>query len=191
MISFDDGHPLDLKTADLLEKYGLTAIFFIPSCSPLKDEEIQRLAHKHEIGGHTVNHPMDLKLVHGDELRFEIEGNKEDMEATIGKKITKFCYPRGRYNEKTIQAVKRAGYTTARTTVVGHTVLPDDPYQQHTTVHFAPRKEYEGKDWLDYALEHRHSPYFHGWGHSLEIDRNGDWQKLETLFREMQRSLTK
>jgi peptidoglycan/xylan/chitin deacetylase (PgdA/CDA1 family) len=29
-ISVDDGHPTDLRTVDLLHKYGLTATFYIP-----------------------------------------------------------------------------------------------------------------------------------------------------------------
>jgi hypothetical protein len=34
-ISVDDGHPTDLRTADLLDKYGLGAIFYIPASNPV------------------------------------------------------------------------------------------------------------------------------------------------------------
>jgi hypothetical protein len=29
--SWDDGHPLDFRIADMLERYGLTGTFYVPS----------------------------------------------------------------------------------------------------------------------------------------------------------------
>jgi hypothetical protein len=45
--SWDDGHPLDFRVADLLSKYGLTGTFYIPrQCQTptMSEEQVRELA---------------------------------------------------------------------------------------------------------------------------------------------------
>jgi peptidoglycan-N-acetylglucosamine deacetylase len=196
LFSFDDGPEQDMRTAELLEKYGFTGTFFIPNKCGLTDDEIRRLASKHTIGGHTVTHPMDLKLLTDEELDYEIGDNRLWLQELTGQEIKDFCYPRGRYDDRVIEAVKRARYETARTTLIGwHFKIPPESYRRHTTVHTYNRKEYEGESWQDYArymlkkslyAAKKDIGYYHLWGHShLEFERNDQWDDFEKLLAEI------
>lgn len=192
-ISFDDAHISDLRAAKLLSKYGFRGTFYMPSCQvqgsqimSLKEVKEGILDLGHEIGGHTVSHPMDIKLLNDADLKFEIENNKFLCEMLNKKLITKFCYPRGRHDERVREAVAKAGYTEARTTIVkkirNHT---GSPLTTPTTVQMFARNEYDGRPWFEVAKEYFYlalkesetdpSVFFHIWGHTYELDRQGDW----------------
>lgn len=192
--TWDDGNKHDMYLASLLLEYDIPAIFFIPNrCkySSLSEENILQLSKKgFEIGGHTVNHPSDLKLLTYEEQYKEIKDNKDWLEKIIGKQIDCFTYPRGRYNEDTIRAVKAAGYKYARTTLVLNTEKPADPYRIPTTIHAYPnRVEYNGRHWLEVAKElwdkavKNANGYFHLFGHSWEAEENNVWEQLEEFFK--------
>ncbi len=59
-ISVDDGHPTDFRTAELLNKYGLNATFYVPATNSEREviskQQVRELASRFEIGGHTLNH---------------------------------------------------------------------------------------------------------------------------------------
>ena len=183
-VSLDDGHSLDLKAAKLLEKYGIRGMFYIPINGELSNEEIRKIAKKHDIGGHTLTHAL-LTRVDEDMARFEITRGKEYLEDIIGKEITSFCYPRGYYNEKVKQLVKEAGFKEGRTVKIFHINEGDDPYEKHTTIHVAQSSQYNDDNWFDKAMEIlRLKPkYLHIWGHSWEIERDNNWEKFEYLLK--------
>jgi len=184
--SWDDGEMDDLKVAEILLKHKLPGIFYIPSFSPLTQNEVAELAQNFEIGGHTVSHPEDLKRLDQETLRYEIRANKYHLEDAIGRPVTKFCYPSGRYNERVIDELKLAGYEEARTTLVLKTAARD-PFRTDTTIHVFPRREYENFDWsiiakayADKAAEE--GGYFHIWGHSKDLDDWNYWEKLDQFL---------
>ena len=76
LTSWDDGHPLDLKLAGLLDKYKIEGIFYIPKNNPegpvISPSQIRQLAKKFEIGAHTINH-VDLTHVNFKTAKKEIE----------------------------------------------------------------------------------------------------------------------
>lgn len=191
-ISFDDGVKTDFRAAGIVAKYGLPCTFYIPSVSELTDAEIVAIEAEHEcisIGGHTASHPADLKKCSSEMLNFEIKGNKDDLEDIIGKEVTQFCYPRGRYDDRVIEAVKAAGYLEARTTIVMVNDLPTDPYRMHTSIHMFQRDEYLDKSWeymarklFDEALQKGDAGYFHLWGHSEELEKYEYWEKFEEFL---------
>ena len=190
IISCDDGHLLDIKLAKILLEYKLPCIFFIPSNCQLDESQIKWLDEKgFIIGGHTQTHPPDLKLLKGMDLLDEIQGNKNWLEWIIGKKIEWFCYPRGKYSEATVEAVKMCGFKYARTTVIGETLEPKDNYRIKTSMHVYPhRKEINGQNWLDYAkMKHDEAKISGGvfslWMHSWELTKYKIWEDLEELFK--------
>jgi len=193
LTSWDDGNKLDFKTVELLKKYKLPGIFFIPNYSSYTNmltSDIRTLVkYGFEVGGHTKTHSQDLKRLTDSKQRYEIVSNKHWLENILGKSIKWFCYPRGRYNEKTMEIVKEAGYKYARTTLVGYYKEPENNYRFHPSVHAYPdRKEYEGKDWVDYAIDmflkaKEVDGIFHLWGHSWEVEAYDLWRDLETIFR--------
>jgi len=189
--SWDDGTKTDILLAIILAKYNIPATFFIPTMCELTGYDIKFLSKFFEIGGHTYSHPQDLKLLSDKNLKFEIEDNKKWLENIISRTITEFCYPRGRYNEEVVWAVKMAGYKSARTTVVGETGI-EDPYKLNTAIHILDsRKEYNGESWnkIGVRLAMQASiteEEFHIWGHSEEIKRFDDFDRLADFFNFLQ-----
>jgi peptidoglycan/xylan/chitin deacetylase (PgdA/CDA1 family) len=186
--SWDDGHNLDLKLANLLLYFGLPGIFYIPSNHKIGDEQLLEIARNFEIGGHTISHPEDLKILDDLNLKLEIEGNKFYLEETLEKKITQFCYPSGRYDERVRQAVAEADFLGARNTIVlKNHPRNGDPFQIETSIHIFQRQEYKNKTWFEVAKEQarlaaKNKGYFHIWGHSWEINKYNQWTELEKFF---------
>ena len=61
--SWDDGHPLDLRVAELLAKHGLPGTFYVPMRAEhgtMTTAQLRELSGAFEIGAHTVHH-VDLK----------------------------------------------------------------------------------------------------------------------------------
>jgi len=186
--SWDDFTEYDERLLELLNEHQIPATFYIPYkqiTQPQKLALAKQILKDYEIGSHTVNHPQDLKKVTDDELVDEVAGSKKLLEDILGTKVNSFCYPRGRYNERVIKAVKEAGYLSARTVDVGNIGIICNPFEIKTTVHaYSGRKEYgDYSSWVDYALHKLDmvlacGGYFHLWGHSLEVEKHGDWTNL-------------
>lgn len=185
--SWDDGRLDDLKLVSLLRKYKLPAVFYLPTMvRDLSDSQVIDIAQDFEIGGHTMTHPADMKALKSKDIWWEISENKKELETLIGKKINKFCYPRGRYDQRAIDAAKSSGYTECRTTHVLK-LGANDKFRKGTTIHVFQRSEYKIVHWVDVAKEYvlkaaENGGTFHIWGHSWEIERDENWQALDNLF---------
>jgi peptidoglycan/xylan/chitin deacetylase (PgdA/CDA1 family) len=117
--SWDDGHPSDLRVADLLEKHGLSGTFYIPSRNSegrpvMRAADIIRLGRRFEIGGHTQDH-ISLTDVAPDEAAGQILANKQWLEDLLGRELRGFAYVRGHHNRVVRNLVAQAGYRYART----------------------------------------------------------------------------
>jgi len=67
------------------------------------------------IGSHTMSHPEDISKLPIDEQEHELSGSKSELEDHLGHPIPYFCYPDGKGDTATFDAVKGAGYTMAFT----------------------------------------------------------------------------
>ena len=188
LTSWDDGHELDVKVMKLLRKYNLPGIFFIPIIS-WGFENLDQYK-DFEVGGHTYSHPPDLKKLNRGARVDEIWCAKRTLEDKFTKPIEWFCYPKGKYNKIVIADVKRYGFKYARTTNIDYGDPLDDKDYEKRGFHCYQRKEYQGVDWLDYIKVCFSSWQkmgmgndFHIWGHSWEIDKYNEWDKLEELFK--------
>lgn len=211
--SWDDGHPLDFRIAELLDKYGMKGTFYIPKSNPqngvMSENEVKLLSNKFEIGGHTLNH-VNLKKLDAIDLNAEIEGSYHWLKNTTGKNPVAFCPPFGAYNDSVLASVKRAGFTHVRSTqllachskdLVAHTTLQ---MYQHSSFTYAKHllKRARINDllfWLasgstsdllklaDYYLNHidENGGCFHLWGHSWEIEKFNLWKPLEALLQHL------
>jgi hypothetical protein len=134
--SWDDGHPLDFRLADLLSKYDLKGTFYIPQNNPeqriLDKKGIKTLSQGFEIGGHTLNH-VNLLAVDLARAENEIKGCKLWLEDTLGDQIKAFCYPRGKFNAKHKKIVGESGFYYARTVELLSTNI-DDLLSASTTI---------------------------------------------------------
>ncbi|OGC85088.1 hypothetical protein A3F55_03060 [Candidatus Adlerbacteria bacterium RIFCSPHIGHO2_12_FULL_53_18] len=208
--SWDDGHVLDMRLAALLKKYGIKGTFYIspqdreiPAKKRLTDFQIQELARDFDIGAHTMTHPR-LPQVSDAEAEQEISNSRTHLQQVTGQPVATFCYPRGEYLPKHVSMVRRAGFSYARTTN-RHVFTEQPPLESATTIHcydhwsdalkvaifarFNPvtfLRFYRKWDTLALAMFDRvfaEGGTFHLWGHSWEIDKNDDWERLERVLR--------
>jgi peptidoglycan/xylan/chitin deacetylase (PgdA/CDA1 family) len=115
--SWDDGHPFDLRIADLLQEHQVQGTFYIPrksDKSTLPVEMVRRLSEAFEIGAHTLNH-VDLLSVSGSRRANEIVGSKKWVEDVTGRECKMFCPPKGRFDQAVADIAHAAGFLGIRT----------------------------------------------------------------------------
>jgi peptidoglycan-N-acetylglucosamine deacetylase len=212
--SWDDGHPLDLRLADLLAEHGMRGTFYVPVRleARLQVSDLRRLRNLGmEVGAHTVNH-VDLTAA-ADPFGELIDG-KHYLEDVLGEEITAFAYPFGRFDSHVSRLAQKAGYRLARTTVAFSTRRNFNPYQMPTSFQFVPcsraihvrhaLREWNWSGLLTWggrwrcetalrrlgqlAIEDARSSdgVFHIWGHSWEIDSHRLWGELKAFLQEME-----
>lgn len=140
--SIDDGHPLDIKTAELLNKHGLRATFYIPirNCegdSVIELAQLRELAAEFEIGSHTYDHRY-LKSIDVRQSYNQIFNGKKRLEEMIGIPVHGFCYPGGRYRPRDVELVKACDFSYARTTMNLRFDEGKSRFEIPTTIQFYP-----------------------------------------------------
>jgi len=167
-ISVDDGHPTDLRTAHLLEKYGLKATFYLPRQNHerrlMSEREIKDLGTCHELGAHTVNN-LRLKGLPKNVASQEISEGKDWLQNLTGLEITSFCYPGGKFDATAVQLVRDAGFLGARTCMFNLHELPRDPFLFGVSTHACQHST---------AIQFRHAV--------LERNFRGAWNYI-TVYR--------
>src|SRR5437879_579802 len=110
--SWDDGHPLDFRIAELLTKNGLAGTFYVPRVGEyptMSAEQVRELSRTFELGGHTLHH-VDLSGATEDVAAKEIVDCKSWLEETTGAPCRMFCPPKGRYSRRHLALMQQAGY---------------------------------------------------------------------------------
>ncbi len=209
--SWDDGHPLDFRLAELLHKYKLQGTFYIPK-SNLENEvmgegEVADLSKSFDIGGHTLSH---IRLTNQSALQMndEISGCYRWLTEITGTAPVSFCFPGGRYNDMAIRVAFDAGFKILRTTellctdALNKNILPTtiqifDHTSLTLTAHLLKRRKFGSlRLFIDIGrfkkLERLVEAYLHNvlsfggclhlWGHSWEIEQFNFWSRLEDIF---------
>ena len=127
--SFDDGFLSNLRAAQILEEYGTTACFFIPTGfvgsrtvaearayfqtaqgvnePAMTWADLESLKSQgHEIGSHTMSH-FDLAMLSPEQVIDEIEGSSEILSSHFGS-CDHFAWPLGRFFQFTPQSARVA-----------------------------------------------------------------------------------
>ena len=119
IITIDDGHENAYVYAyPILEKYGFDAVIYVVanrlwSTGCLSAEQLIELSEAGwEVGSHSMTH-ADLTTRVGRELRLEIFGSREQLEASLGQEVPSFAYPFGAFSPEVAGQVRAAGYQTA------------------------------------------------------------------------------
>ncbi len=140
--SWDDGHPVDLRLAELLDRYKLKGTFFIPLHNvedrPVMDyKALHDLDWKFEIGSHTQDHcyldSMDFKTASN-----QIYEGKTMLEDILGHEVPGFAYPGGKYNRELISLLPNLGIEYARTIENLCDSLGESQFRIPTTIQFHP-----------------------------------------------------
>jgi len=213
--SWDDGHIMDFRLAELLDKYNLNGTFYIPTSNNerevMEEKDILTLANRFEIGGHTVNH-TSIKGVSKVLFETEIQGCYTWLNNLIGTPPESFCFPRGIYNREAVNYARKTGFKIIRTTELLNPWIDHNSPIVHTTLQAYPHstftyykhvlKRLNLKSLMLYnktngeanliQLIHFYLNYinhnggcFHLWGHSWEIEKYNLWSLLEEIFREI------
>jgi len=104
-----------------------------PDAATLTHEDLRQLAASDmvTIGAHTVDH-VRLGDRAAPEQQETISGSKGDLEHSIGRAVSHFAYPfggRSDFNDRSVDAVRAAGFETACTTIPGTARSSTDPYR--------------------------------------------------------------
>lgn len=125
VLSFDDGYEDAYTEAfPVLKKYGFRGAFAIITGKIGQEgyltwEQILEMKKAGmEFLSHSVSH-MDLRTLSNKTLGEELTQSKKILEEKLSAPIIGFVYPAGKYNQRIIEAVKKAGYKAARTTKNG------------------------------------------------------------------------
>lgn len=126
LLTFDDGHwDMDTDVLPILKKYNAKATAylitnFLGGSDFLSDDQVKDLISSGlvEIGSHTVHH-VALKNKLPPVVDFEVSQSKKLLEQTFNIKVVSFAYPDGSFDEQAIEAIKKAGYKSAVSTIPG------------------------------------------------------------------------
>lgn len=131
-ITFDDGY-LDVyyNAIPILRQYHYPAAVFVtvhrPIQLPAPVQQIPRMSVRQwrelaesgfTIGSHGLTHPILTTLSNSEALR-EIRQSKTELERLLGRPVSFFAYPKGKYNMQIVNLVRQAGYTAALATGPG------------------------------------------------------------------------
>jgi len=134
LITMDDGYSSVYNIAyPILKKYGFSAIFFIytdfvgVSSSAITWDQLREMkANGFTIGSHTMFHSDLTKQKDGEteagfiaRIKRELFGSKEIIDKKLGQDTYIFAYPYGRYDQRTIEFTRLAGYKIAMSVTRG------------------------------------------------------------------------
>lgn len=143
-MSVDDGHPLDLRMAALLQAHQIKATFYLPLANHegapvLSPAAIRELAQGFEVGSHTCSHRF-LNTLHGAQAWREIAEGKQRLQDCLGSTVDGFCYPGGRHQHLHRLQVRAAGFSYARTTQNLRIDTEFPRFEMPTTAQFYPHQ---------------------------------------------------
>ena len=99
-----------------------------PDREALSQDELSEMAHQFDYQSHGRFHFSVLTLG-DDELTEELRGSRSRVEELSNRRCEHFSYPYGDFSSREVDAVRAAGYRTARTTLPGWVKPESDRYR--------------------------------------------------------------
>ena len=173
-VTFDDGFRDNFTTAlPILEREKIPATIFLTTdyigtrdlpvlrdrrgVPPLDWDQVRGLARAGiDLGAHTLTHPS-LPDLDDDRLDREIRECRARIEEETGIRPEAFCYPRGDFDARVQEAVRRAGYSLALTTLPGCVRNDSGRYALHRTFIARDDRLRDFSHKLDGAFDHLHT----------------------------------
>jgi peptidoglycan/xylan/chitin deacetylase (PgdA/CDA1 family) len=136
VVSFDDGfRSHHSKALPILSELGWPGVLNLqvhsekglPDDAALSPEMVEEMiAAGWELASHTISH-ADLTTVDDAQLESEVVGSRKALQRQFDVPVDHFCYPAGKYDDAVVEAVERAGYSSAATVDDG-VASSDEPY---------------------------------------------------------------
>jgi len=207
--SWDDGHPLDARIADMLEEFGFVGTFYA-STGPegrrlISDDALARIGRNHELGVHGRTHTIFPELSR-EALSEEFHWAVEDLSrfGSVGHVVAP---PRGKIDGATRRFIGRLGFAVRTGAIIGaaavrgnsleptfqlyphgrKTIVRNYLYRRRiptvTTLRELARedelRERSRRLLLAAATRQR---YVHIWGHAADVERLDLWEALRGLL---------
>ena len=132
-ITFDDGfRGLYENFSAILEHNVPVRVFLISDFIGQKDyltrQEIEEMMATKllKIGSHTLSH-RNLDVMDDEEARKELCDSKKRLEDLFGTEIESICYPRGKFNDRTVEIARECGYEKQYSCLPGSYFRPFKP----------------------------------------------------------------
>ena len=189
-MSYDDGAKFDRRLVEIFNKNGIRGTFHLNSSryeanevGDITPEEIPSLYKNHEVSCHTVHHFHPDRIPTAAFVN-EIYHDKETLEGACGYVVRGMSYPFGAWTGDGIKVLRALGMNYSRTTVTTKSFnLPDDFMVWNPTCHHDNPELFELlQKFRDYPFNQTALMYV--WGHSHDLERNGNWDRMEKFCEE-------
>lgn len=207
--SYDDGFKADKRLVEIFDRYGVKGTFNLCSSKVTADDDGERLTENevkeyilgggHEVALHGKNHHANGKLKPLDGIR-EVLDCRLELEEKFDMIINGMAYANSGItvleNGAEYQSIK--GYLSDLGIAYSRTLggdndgfaLPNDWYAWMPTAHHDNEKIFDYIDSFvairndDTVYPHYRTPkLFYVWGHSFELDRNNNWDRMEEICK--------
>ena len=199
--SFDDGVLQDIRTIEILDKYGLKATFNLNSGkfgtknpyetngriverTLIEPAKVKELYKNHEVAVHTMGH-FNLTELPLSCVSWQVEKDREMLECLTGKEIRCMAYPCGGVNNndavaETIKATTKIRFARTITSTYSFD-MQENLFRFNPTIHFRDKRLFDlVEEFL--ALKTDEPKLFYIWGHTYELDATDDgWEHFEKL----------
>lgn len=201
--SFDDGVMQDIRTIEILDKYGLKGTFNLNSArfgiqnpyesngktverTTIEPWQVKEVYQNHEVAVHTQSHP-NLTLLPDSCVTWQVEEDRKALERLTGKEVRCMAYPCGGVNNDdrvadVIRNTSLIGF--ARTITSSYSFdLQENLLRFNPTLHFRDAQAFALAEAFIH-LKTDEPKVFYIWGHTYEFDDgDGAWERFEELCR--------
>ena len=202
--SFDDGVMQDIRTIEILDKYGLKGTFNLNSGkfgaknpyepapgriverTLIEPTQVKKLYKNHEVAVHTMSH-FNLTELPDSCVTWQVETDRKLLEELTGKEVRCMAYPCGGVNNDdrvagVIRDTSLIGFARTITSSFSFD-MQENLLRFNPTLHFRNERLFElAEQFL--ALDTDEPKLFYIWGHTYEFDAtDGAWERFEEFCR--------
>lgn len=189
-MSYDDGnYDGDKKLVGIFNKYGIKASFHLNGHNYLpggwaydKLDELKELYKGHEVSMHAFTHPF-LERLPKSEVIYEMQKDRESLEAFAGYPVRGMSYPFGTHNKQVRDVLEMLDIKYSRTVHATNGFnFPENFLEWHPTCHhkgdiFKKLEDFE--KWYKGEIS-----MLYIWGHSYEFNQENTtftWEEMESF----------
>ena len=200
--SFDDGVTQDIRTIEILNKYGLRGTFNLNSAllglhgtlerngktatyNKIEPRDVRSVYEGHEVAVHTLSHPPLLDIP-DETLVFQTEEDRLALSELAGYEVVGMAYPFGHCNEHIANVLReKTGVKYSRTVKSTKSFdLQNDLLLFNPSVYFIHADDMFSLGEKFIELKCTEPKLFYIWGHTYEMDADYiSWEKFEEFCR--------